>query len=266
MLFDAAAVAATANRRTRRTPTPSRTRVQSRAPTRSASPRTAATVSTPATAEILLPTMEAMSIEAVHVPAAAKHRSDIGRPNLHIGLHYAQAIEDHGTGNNVAVWVGETKHKSSKSYITRTNHLNAERDLLRHEAEEQTIRVLMNGGFRETEADCRVSDVVKEVNIEVPSLFSPILPHSEQQGNDRDGIGVIADLAHVLPTGISRIKPKYCQEQLNLPLLPVDDDPNWNEDTKMLLQNAYRHDYKMKVTMMGNRTLQWYTIFSFDDL
>jgi hypothetical protein len=138
MLFNAAAVAATANRRTRRTP--SRTRVQSRTPTPSAGPRTTATVSTPVTAEIPLPSysMEALPIEAVHVLAAAKHRSDMGRPNLHIGLHYAQAIEDHGTDNNVAVWVGETKHKSSKSYITHTNQLNAERDLLRHEAEEQT--------------------------------------------------------------------------------------------------------------------------------
>ena len=91
MLFNAAAVAATANRRTRRTP--SRTRVQSRTPTPSAGPGTTATVSTPVTAEIPLPSMEALPIETVHVLAAAKHRSDMGRPNLHIGLHYAQAID-----------------------------------------------------------------------------------------------------------------------------------------------------------------------------
>ncbi|OXV11411.1 hypothetical protein Egran_00828 [Elaphomyces granulatus] len=84
------------------------------------------------------------------------------RPNLHIGFHYAQAVEDHGTGANIAVWVGETKHKGSKGYIAHTNHLNAERDLLKREAEEQTLRVMINGGFRETEADRQVSDMVKE--------------------------------------------------------------------------------------------------------
>jgi hypothetical protein len=54
--------------------------------------------------------------------------------------------------------------------------------------------------------------MVKEVNMEVPSLFSRILPHSEQQGNDEDGIGVIADPVHGSPTGINRIKPRYCQD------------------------------------------------------
>jgi hypothetical protein len=86
----------------------------------------------------------------------------MGRPNLHIGLHYSQAVEDHGTGANIAVWVGETKHKGSKGYITHTSHLNAECDLLKRVAKEQTLRVMINGGFRETEADRQVSDMVKE--------------------------------------------------------------------------------------------------------
>ena len=108
--------------------------------------------------------------------------------------------------------------------------------------------------------------MVKEVNMEVPSLFSRILPHSEQQGNDEDGIGVIADPVHGSPRGINRIKPRYCQEQLNLPLRPVNSDRNWNEDIKKLLRNAYGQDYKIKVILMGNLVLQWYNKFSFDDL
>jgi hypothetical protein len=264
MLFDAAAVAATANPRTRRTP--SRSRMQTRTPTPSAGPRTAATISTPITVDTPFPTTEEIPTEAIHVPAAAKHRSDMGRPNLHIGLHYAQAVEDYGTGNNLTVWVGETKHKTSKSYITHTNHLNAERDLLRHEAEEQTIRVMINGGFRETEADRRVSDMVRMVNMQVPSLFRRVLPHSEQQDDEEDGIKVIPDPAHESPSGINRIKSWYCREKLNLPLRPLDSDGYWNEDMKTLLRNAYDQDYKIKVTLLGNRILRWYAKFSFDDL
>jgi hypothetical protein len=70
-----------------------------------------------------------------------------------------------------------------------------------------------------------VSDMVKEVDMEVPSLFGRILPHSGQQDSDKDGIKVIADPVHGLPTGVNRIKPTYCREQLNLPLCPIDDDP-----------------------------------------
>jgi len=125
---------------------------------------------------------------------------------------------------------------------------------------------MINGGFRETEADRRVSDLVKAVNMEVPSLFSRTLPHSGKQCNGESRIRVIDDPAHGSSTGINRIKPRYCQEQLNLPLLPVDNDPNWNEDMKMILRDAYRRDYKIKATLMGDLALRWYTKFSFDDL
>jgi hypothetical protein len=141
-----------------------------------------------------------------------------------------------------------------------------ERDLLRHEAEEQTIRVMINGGFRETEADRRVSDMVRMVNMQVPSLFRRVLPHSEQQDDEEDGIKVIPDPAHESPSGINRIKSWYCREKLNLPLRPLDSDGYWNEDMKTLLRNAYDQDYKIKVTLLGNRILRWYAKFSFDDL
>ena len=81
--------------------------------------------------------------------------------------------------------------------------------------------------------------MVKEVDMEVPSLFGRILPHSGQQGSDKDGIKVIADPVHGLPTGVNRIKPTYCREQLNLPLRPIDDDPNWNEDIKVGFKPIY---------------------------
>ena len=104
---------------------------------------------------------------------------------------------------------------------------------------------------------------IRMVNMQVPSLFRRVLPHSEQQDDEEDGINkVIPDPAH----GINRIKSWYCREKLNLPLRPLDSDGYWNEDMKTLLRNAYDQDYKIKVTLLGNRILRWYAKFSFDDL
>jgi len=43
---------------------------------------------------------------------------------------------------------------------------------------------MIKGDFRETEADRQVSDMVKAINMEVPSLFTRVMPLSQQQGND----------------------------------------------------------------------------------
>lgn len=85
------------------------------------------------------------------VQVAVKLRATMGR---------MQAIDDYATGSNLTTFVGEGKHKDSKAFIRHTNYQNAERDLLRREAEEQTIRLMIGGAFRDDEIHRNMSYMV----------------------------------------------------------------------------------------------------------
>lgn len=101
-LLEAAALAAIANPRSR-SATPVR---------QSTSSSRAGTPSAPTTAK------------------AEAFRSDQNRPNVHIGIHYADVLKEYGLASNCNVLIIEDKHKWFKQIIYESNFSNVEKHLL----------------------------------------------------------------------------------------------------------------------------------------
>ena len=141
--------------------------------------------------------------------AAARHRADAARPNFHTSLHYSLSLEDYAVPTNCNTYMDEAKHKDSKQYIRLTNHRNPERDILRHETEEQSLHLMIHGGLCRDEPSKQTVELVQTLNAEIPSLFACLLPRSEQTevlAEDEvigDEIQVVADNQHKAPSGVA---------------------------------------------------------------
>ena len=84
---------------------------------------------------------ETPAFEQEILPDKAKeYRRDKQRPNVHIGLHYEEAMKEYGLPNNCNVLIGEDKHRWFKKIVYNTNFSNVERHLLLRESLQQTTR------------------------------------------------------------------------------------------------------------------------------
>lgn len=198
-----------------------------------------------------------------------RYASDEKRPNVHVGLHYQAAEEEIGANCNAAVLVGEDKHRELKDDITSTNHQNPERDLLRRQSLEWTMRLLIQNGFPEYP---RLTHQMQDLFATCPKLFEAILPRSEQSAFDarvqegassaaaQDG-GIATDPHHSGVIAGERVDEEYCKLTLKVPLTAARMPTNLRKD----MQTAYRNHYEMSVIPTDSRVLKWWGRFSFDD-
>lgn len=74
------------------------------------------------------------------ISRAEQFRKDLGRPNIHQGLHAQDVLREYGMPSNVNVLQAEDKHRGFKQDILGTNQQRPERDLLLKENFRQTTR------------------------------------------------------------------------------------------------------------------------------
>lgn len=91
------------------------------------------------------------------------------RPNMHIGLHYKEMVEDWGCVNNGNVLMGENKHRFFKSLVTHTNHRDPEKTLLIRESLDKSISACL-ASSEETGGDTAIK--LRKLRLQCPTLMS----------------------------------------------------------------------------------------------
>ncbi|KZZ91982.1 hypothetical protein AAP_03201 [Ascosphaera apis ARSEF 7405] len=95
------------------------------------------------------------------------------RPNMHIGLHYGQMIEDYGCANNGNVLLGEDRHRKFKAMVTHTNHRNPEQTMLIRDSMHKTVTTLLNdsGTCSGSRMENDLSRKLRDLEIACPALM-----------------------------------------------------------------------------------------------
>ena len=177
---------------------------------------------------------------------ASQYRNDRMRPNVHTALHYPMINEEYGLSSHCNVLIGEDKHRYFKKIVYQTNHSNVEKTMLLKENLGQTVRLLLMDGFKQAEP--KATQMIKEIHSCCPSLFTTLLPRSEQMQLDDDSesrLSVVQDRYHLQPKAIGCLEPKYCREVLKLPTRSSEDSAVMSEPFKAALREAYQSDYKV---------------------
>lgn len=95
-------------------------------------------------------------------------------PNVHIGLHLKYFAEMYGTLWNIAVLIGEEKHRAFKRHAPSTNHRGIELQLLQKVNIEQTIRFILDDAFVNSHPG--ITFVLNTLRNDCPNLFDRLLP------------------------------------------------------------------------------------------
>jgi hypothetical protein len=190
-------------------------------------------------------------------------------PNLHTALHYPALAEEYAMPANCNVLIGEDKHRAFKKVIYNTNHQRPERDLLCWENIRQTLRLVLTDSFAN---DAKITRVVKDINAACPTLFSTLLPRSQQlsldgslipeNDDDDDDEDVQADKRHGHPTVTGCIQAKHCKEALGLPTRTS----HLTNSFSSLLSKSYGTYYNMpNIITFSQGSFQWCKKLSFFD-
>ena len=178
---------------------------------------------------------------------AAQYRNDRMRPNVHTALHYPMITEEYGLSSHCNVLIGEDKHRYFKKVVYQTNHSNVEKIMLLKENLGQTIRLLLMGGFRHTEPEA--TKMIKDIQKSCPSLFTTLLPRSEQMQLEEDDpesrLSTVQDDDHLQPKAIGCLEPKYCREILKLPTRSSENENIMSTLFQIALREAYAFDYQV---------------------
>ncbi|KAL7624010.1 hypothetical protein AAE478_001475 [Parahypoxylon ruwenzoriense] len=209
---------------------------------------------------------------------STKYHLWVSRPNVHLGLHYADVMEEYGLASLPMVLIFELKHKLWKRVVYTTNHRAPEKDLFHWENVTQTIRFLLLDAFADT--DNELTAQLQKLNKTMPTLFSFILRgirvvNENQENEDDDEIAdnswtvqhsVVFKLKKMdgIPDNASvvgRLNTKSCRET-HLPTKESQMDPQ----LRSLVTNSYNHDYNRQVTIMGSsQVLKWWKRISWDE-
>ena len=115
-----------------------------------------------------------------------------------------------------------------KKDVYQTNHIDVEKHLLLHEGLRQSVRLLLMDAFKEDEPT--ITEVVKELYRNCPTLFQVLITRSEQtsllaeQGSEEeeDTMTLQSDKDHRDVTAIGRLGARYCKNTLRVPLRASD--------------------------------------------
>jgi hypothetical protein len=152
-----------------------------------------------------------------------------------------------------------------------TNHSNIEKALLGRENLQQTVRILLNNGMRET--DAQMSDLLQYIHQQCPTLLESLLPRSEQETmrnqleslvEDDEEVPLVGSQSHLNPTATGCIATKYVRGTLKLPVSRQDLEND--RAFAKLLRQAYSDEYKKKnVFEFGKKWLTWTKKLGFTD-
>lgn len=101
-------------------------------------------------------------------------------PNIHLGLHYRQDIENFATAYNATTMMGEQKHKVFKQHAQHTNSKENDLQLLRSVNTSQTIRFMLDGAF--DKSNPIISQQLRHVVTLCPKVRTRYLGHREDPG------------------------------------------------------------------------------------
>ncbi|KAJ5855191.1 hypothetical protein N7534_007734 [Penicillium rubens] len=126
------------------------------------------------------------------------------RPNMHIGVHYADDAELFGVPMNNNTLPGEGKHHDHKELVLTMNGTEVERTLLLEESFRRTLRFYVEGAY--SNEDLVTTQKIQEAASECPQVFRSLfhidLQQAGQGQHDSDSSGV----NRCAPEGYSAIK------------------------------------------------------------
>ena len=228
----------------------------------------ASRAATPAPNQMAPPQQPAQaSAKSESADKALLYLNDMKRPNMHTALHYPAITEEYGIPSNCNVLIGEDKHRFFKKIVYDTNHRRVEKELLSKENMRQTLRLVLADAFDD---EPQLTTFMHELYAQCPSLFSAILPKSEQSNDahgenedeDDDYTQVMPDAKHIQPTVLGCIQGKYCRDTLGLPTRNI----NMKAVFSKALTESYGRDYGMPhIISFSNSTFQWCKKVSFTD-
>lgn len=116
-------------------------------------------------------------------------------PNIHLPLHYKKDLDFYATLKNVAVMIGEQKHKIFKMHAPHTNSKNRELQLLNMASVNQTIRFLLDGAFPDEDISRQLNYIVSGCPV-LKSKFLGAAEYAELEASNLDEEGSIYRHAH----------------------------------------------------------------------
>lgn len=102
-------------------------------------------------------------------------------PNIHLGLHYAQDVQNFATTYNATTMMGEQKHKIFKQHAAHTNSHENDFQLLKVINTSQTIRFLLDGTFNSSSP--AISEQVQGIVQRCPTLKLRFLGRALAEGD-----------------------------------------------------------------------------------
>ncbi|KAI1822978.1 hypothetical protein F4861DRAFT_540483 [Xylaria intraflava] len=202
------------------------------------------------------------AMESVEITTAksTKYKLWMSRPNVHIGLHYRDVLEEYCLPSLPMVIVFEIKHKLWKKMVYTTNHRVPEKDLFSWENIAQTMRFVILNSHAESDGELTIQ--MQDLNKAAPSLFTSIMRGQAMAGDDNEeemdtmtgGHRIMAHASYIEASVGGLIKAQ-ARQNLGLPARESHMDVR----TRQLLEVAYARDYGRQVTMMGtSQRLKWW--------
>ncbi|KAI1811386.1 hypothetical protein GGS20DRAFT_588590 [Poronia punctata] len=205
-----------------------------------------------------------VGLEPVEMTTAksTKYKLWMSRPNVHIGLHYQEVLEEYGLPSLPNVIVFEIKHKLWKKMVYTTNHRAPEKDLFAWENVAQTLRFVLLNSFADT--DRELTNQLQNLNSTTPSLFASItrgqlVPGGangdDEVDDDEAGIVLVARHESYIEVGLTAQLRPETRQKLGLATREKDFSPMY----RRMLTSAYANHYSRQVTIMGTgQRLKWW--------
>lgn len=193
-----------------------------------------------------------------------KLRSDQARPNVYVGMHYSQTIQELGNASNTNILIREFKYKEIKDQIYNTNYNNPKRNLLLQQSILISTRLLVQNGYPDYPY---ITKQIQDIQRSCPKLFDIVLLRSEQSSIAIAEIGnleasTLISLSRYSNVTVSkRLNQDYCRDFFNLPIRISKADVY----TKTKISNAYIRDYKNNITLINSRPIKQQIQAVFDD-
>ncbi|KAI1743589.1 hypothetical protein F4680DRAFT_349780 [Xylaria scruposa] len=186
-----------------------------------------------------------------------------GLPNIHIGLHLPEVIDEYGSCNLVSTLPGEGKHKEYKNEIRKTNHRDAASTLIHRENIKQTIYLLFAGSFSATAPN--IHNVFQLAQLQCPGLARVANPRFEEEEEQEDErIEITACINHEKPAALHKIQLRQVRSSSD-PLTSVESVRNEREHEMFLsmLKKAFVDDYGYHLGVLDKTFLMWTKKFAF---
>ncbi|KAI2639358.1 hypothetical protein GGS21DRAFT_488295 [Xylaria nigripes] len=194
-----------------------------------------------------------------------------GLPNIHIGIHLPDLIDEFGSLTLVSTLPGEGKHKEYKVEITKTNHRDASSTMIRRENTKLTLYLMFSGSFASTTPT--LHDIFQLARKRCPRLVRAatafdegLEPDDNNTFDDDLGIELMPNVkactSHEKPS-IRKVVPRREVKLSTDPLTNIEIVQHVHEEFLSMLKKAFIRDYEQHLDILGNKSLTWAEKFAF---